>query len=71
MEAADLDARFRHHPPRTPERVEAHEYARSLVRALADELNDTLPEGREKSLVITRLEEALFWANAAIARQPQ
>jgi hypothetical protein len=27
------------------------------------------PPGREKALAITKLEEAMLWANAAIARQ--
>lgn len=33
--------------------------------------NRHLPDGREKSLAMTRLEEVMFWSNAAIAREPQ
>jgi hypothetical protein len=32
--------------------------------------NDILPEGREKSLALTALQEARMWANAAIATTP-
>jgi hypothetical protein len=28
-----------------------------------------LPEGREKALAVTHLEEVMMWSNAAIARQ--
>jgi hypothetical protein len=31
-------------------------------------INDLCPESREKSLAITNLEQAVMWANAAIAR---
>lgn len=61
--------RFRYRAPSTERAVE-HENARELVRDVALELDELLPEGREKALVLTHLEEALFWANAAIARQP-
>jgi hypothetical protein len=64
----DIDHRFTFHPPATPERGQAHEDVRDVCRGLADYLNATLPEGREKSLAITKLEELMFWSNAAIAR---
>jgi len=32
--------------------------------------NDVVPDGREMSLAITNLEQVMFWANAALARQP-
>jgi len=69
MTKEDLDNRFKFHPAVTEERKTAHETVRELVGDLASELNDYLPEGREKALVITKLEEAMFWSNAAIARQ--
>jgi hypothetical protein len=42
---------------------------RDECQALAEFMNEVLPEGREKSLVLTKIEETMFWANAAIARQ--
>jgi hypothetical protein len=35
---------------------------------LADFVNQTVPESREKSLAITHLEDAVMWANKAVAR---
>jgi hypothetical protein len=64
----ELNKRFIHHPP-SPERAEAHAYVRSRLHFLAEDLDRRLPDGREKSLVMTKLEEAMFWANAAIARE--
>lgn len=34
----------------------------------ASVLDEELPDSREKSLAVTKLEEAAFWANAAIQR---
>jgi hypothetical protein len=68
MLGPDLDNRFAHHPPRDDATRGAHEKVRALCRAVAEELNRLLPEGREKSLAITHLEEVCMWSNAAIAR---
>jgi hypothetical protein len=69
MDAADIDNRFEYHPP-DEARALQHQAVRGSLEDTAHALNILLPEGREKSLVITHLEEAMFWANAAIARQP-
>lgn len=63
---ADLDNRFTYHAP-DDATVELHQNIRNNCLALAKEI-DSVPDGREKSLALTRLEEAMFWANAAIAR---
>lgn len=68
MELTDLDNRFDYHKP-TSERAELHETIRYLFKQVSGFLNTNLPEGREKSLAFTKLEEAMFWSNAAIARQ--
>ena len=64
----DLDNRFSYHPPRKPEVATEHERIRRLHRHLAGELAETLPESRELSLAVTKLEESMMWANAALAR---
>lgn len=63
----ELDTRFDYHAP-TPDRTRAHERVRSYLKQMAQEFDLTLPESREKTIAITKLEEAMFWANAAIAR---
>lgn len=68
MNTDDINNRFEYHAPRNKEEVEDHERVRWLTHAVALKLNDILPEGREKSLALTHLEEAMMWANAALAR---
>ena len=63
-----LAHRFAYHPPQDPETVWAHERVRDLMGAVAEDLAHILPQGRESALVLTKIEEAMFWANAAIAR---
>lgn len=66
----EIKNRFKYHPATTHDRQQEHEAVREALGGLAVEFSTTLPEGREKALALTHLEEAMFWANAAIARQP-
>lgn len=67
MKAEEIEKRFNHHPPTTEERVSAHQEVREEAKRFASVLA-RLPPGREAALATTKLEEAMFWANAAIAR---
>jgi hypothetical protein len=69
MQAEDIENRFAFHAATTDEKRDAHTSVRQSCRRLADFLNDKLPEGREKSTAFTKLEEVMFWSNAALARQ--
>ena len=63
-----LHNRFRYHPPKDDATREAHERVRGLCLNLAEEIDGLVPGGREKALAITKIEEAMMWANAGIAR---
>lgn len=69
MDTRDIENRFAFHAATTAEKRDAHTSVRRHCRRLADELNDQLPDGREKSVAMTKLEEVMFWGNAALARQ--
>lgn len=68
MDNLDLDNRFTYHPPRDHEQADKYVYLRKTARLLAGDIDSMCPDSREKSLAITHLEEAVMWANAAIAR---
>ena len=60
---------FSFHPADEPT-GESHQEVRDVLKAAAYRLVDLVPAGREQSLAITKLEEAMMWANAGIARSP-
>ena len=66
----DLKRRFNYHPPDEPMRSMAHTAIREALMAVAADIITQTPASREQSLAITKLEEAMFWANAALARPP-
>jgi hypothetical protein len=68
MDNADLKHRFQFHPADADNTKDAHEDIRASCLHLAGVINQLCPEGREKSLAVTNLEQAMMWANAAIAR---
>ena len=63
----DLEKRFTYHPPKEgqPKKYEA---IRFEAKRLAYLLSNFCPHSRELSLALTHLEDAVMWANAAIAR---
>jgi hypothetical protein len=63
----DIDYRVDYREP-TPEKKERHEMMRASVKRLMRYVSENTPPGREQSFAFTKLEEAMFWANAAIAR---
>jgi len=62
----DLDNRFRYHRP-TAGAVELHSQVTEMTLALAKQLRDICPDGRNLSLALTHLEDVRMRANAAIA----
>ncbi len=65
--AASIDRRFTYHPPHGDQ---AHRYGEIRLAGMlfARKLLMYAPESPELAIAITRLEETIFWANAAIAR---
>lgn len=58
---------FTYHPPK-PGQMERYEALRHRARMLAEMIHFFCPPSRERSLALTKLEEVVMWANAAIAR---
>lgn len=68
MESEELQTRFMYHPPKGDQQVR-YAKLRSQGKRTAIEIENNCPESREKSLAFTKLEEAVMWANASIARR--
>jgi hypothetical protein len=62
-----IENNFTYHAPKEgqPQKYEA---LRNKAKELAYLVDELCPKSREQSLALTKLEESVFWANAAIAR---
>lgn len=63
----ELIKRFTYHAPKDAQ-LDRYEKIRDVAHNLAALLVVECPESRELSLDLTNLEQAVMWANAAIAR---
>lgn len=62
---------FAYHPPSDDSIKLRHETVRAICKDAAQAIIAWTVPSRELSLALTALEEAMFWANAAIARHQE
>jgi hypothetical protein len=62
-----IENNFIYHAPKEGQPAK-YETIRGTAKELAYCFDANCPESREKALAMTKLEEAVMWANAAIAR---
>lgn len=68
MKDEELQTRFTYHSP-TGDQPTTYVRIREAAKHYAELLCLLTPESREQSLALTKLEETVFWANAAVARR--
>lgn len=65
---ARVESDFSYHAPRDPTQVALYQTLRDKAKDLAQFIVDAVPVSREQSSALTNLEQAIFHANAGIAR---
>lgn len=65
-----LENNFRYHSP-IDDQPDRYVHLREMAKELAYTIVRNTPPSREQSLALTNLEQAIFWANAAIARNEE
>jgi hypothetical protein len=69
MTSHEIHEKFHYHPPTTSGAATHRELSRGFCE-LAEKVEMLCPDGREKALAMTNLEQAKMWASAAVARDP-
>lgn len=67
---AELHRRFTYHAP-TPESVPKFLHVRANGQAMASVVMQHCPPCPERDEALRKIEEAIMWANAGIARPPE
>ena len=67
MNNKEIDNNFKYHAPKEGQ-PKLYETIREMAKGLAYFIDMNVPNSREKSLAITKLEECVMWANSGIAR---
>lgn len=62
-----IENNFKYHAPKGNQQ-ERYVALRDKAKECALLIDEMCPDSREKSLAITKIEEAIMWANASIAR---
>ena len=65
---AELETRFTHHAP-SGTQGERYGMIRAAALKFAELVAEQTPPSREQSVALTKLDEVVMWANAAIARR--
>jgi hypothetical protein len=63
-----LEEVYGYHPPPNRAVREAHEAVREACQALAEQIDGLVPICAEKVEALRLCQEAMFWANAGVAR---
>lgn len=67
VDYVDIAHRTEHHPP-DEGAVACHQVVREMTRNALVTLQQVCPRSPERTLAERKIEEAMMWANAAIAR---
>lgn len=70
MTEQEIRDRVSYHPP-SESGVRRHAALSEVIAAAMMTVDEVCQDGREKSLAMTKLEEAKFWASAGVARDPK
>ena len=68
IDTQEIETRFTYHKPQG-DQPERYTRLRDQAKQLAVMVLHFTPESRERSLAIAKIEEAVMWANAGIARR--
>ncbi|HEY6290744.1 MAG TPA: hypothetical protein VI455_04170 [Terriglobia bacterium] len=62
-----IECNFTYHAPQG-DQAERYQKMREHARSFALDIVTMCPDSRERSVALTKIEESVMWANAAIAR---